>query len=219
MISIPLRQLELLSLFLRGLSHTVRTPLSVIANEFHYLQSRVGAEECARGVNRTNELAELFHHLELPSSQPDTEAKLVSIATLVLNKIEPLFPIKGEPSLVQDWGVPEELGRYFSNFLCRYLSFLLEPHSCRIEGRILDTPDGPLTFVFQCEFPEKTFETFATTSLTQFQFSYLNQPMIEPPLLDMIAEALRGSFHVELLKEQERNVKIELSFQEMWREE
>lgn len=53
--------LQLLLQFTKALSHRVRTPLSVVTNDLHYLESLVGAGECERAIRKCHDISSLFN--------------------------------------------------------------------------------------------------------------------------------------------------------------
>jgi hypothetical protein len=70
--------LELFEIFLRGLGHQIRTPLSVVINDLAYINSRFPEVECQRPLTRARDIANILSELT-PQSGIKERFKLSSI--------------------------------------------------------------------------------------------------------------------------------------------
>lgn len=58
--------LDLLSAFLRALSHKIRTPLSVISNDLTYFQTLVPNEDFSRAIGKVQDISEILRSFSQP---------------------------------------------------------------------------------------------------------------------------------------------------------
>lgn len=75
-----------LKAFIRGLSHSLRTPLSTISNELHYLESLHGGSEFSRSREKCKEISDLLRELEVISIPASSD---------LIPAIDVLAPFKG----------------------------------------------------------------------------------------------------------------------------
>ncbi|MCB0334716.1 MAG: hypothetical protein KDD62_00380 [Bdellovibrionales bacterium] len=59
--------LEFFEAFVRGLAHQLRTPLSTISNELHYLGALTRPEEVERSSTKCKEIAGVLNKIQMPS--------------------------------------------------------------------------------------------------------------------------------------------------------
>ena len=64
--------LRFLAAFANGLSHKMRTPLSVISNDLSYFETKIDPSECERSKRRCRELSELLKELSLSNIETQT---------------------------------------------------------------------------------------------------------------------------------------------------
>lgn len=74
----------LLSDFIQELSHALRTPLSVIANDLEYLSSVAGEQETKRALGRCRQIAEVLTTLT-PPAVAHTKASAVPISQIAVD--------------------------------------------------------------------------------------------------------------------------------------
>lgn len=70
-------QLSLIDAFVRGLNHYLRTPLSTISNELHYLGSLTSEKEVARSKEKCREISLFLDGLQIPGIR--NQVKLESL--------------------------------------------------------------------------------------------------------------------------------------------
>ena len=77
--------LKLLRAFTQSLAHRVRTPLSVISNDFSYFKSLIDPEECERGLRRVKEISTILDEVSAPFelNLDDEDYVLTSMAQLL----------------------------------------------------------------------------------------------------------------------------------------
>lgn len=189
--------IEILQALLQGISHSIRTPLSVVSNDLTYFKTLIDPEECERSLVRIRDIA-AFLRTVTNATKLTGEFQNVSLKEWIESS-RFVSSESGEPSSSLTVRiVPEDFDKFHELFCSLFLKF----HS-EFQGIISDISDAGDTvrirFRSALSLPQlkPNFHGVKSRNLTDFFCTKLETDSFIPPVIDTIALSRGYQFQAE----------------------
>ncbi|MCB0332920.1 MAG: hypothetical protein KDD55_05435 [Bdellovibrionales bacterium] len=195
------RTLTALTALIRGVSHRVRTPLSVVSNDLSYFKTLIDPEECERSIVRCREISEILRDAarcgsySLDLSPCVIEEFVTKVLTPSLGEVEVSGTVERE--LAVDKRLTEKA---LSCIPILFEKFGEGPSFLSAVRVVISDDDLELHFEgsVRADYINRSVERNRCDSFTEYFCVVLDTDSYLPPILDAVVWAHEGSVLIEI---------------------